>query len=89
MCTQKDTTSVKYRMQKMDFVVLCTRERTNTNWSFYKFTTLTIFALLLKDVPMCCKGKVLLEQLLRNCNVNYFTFEKNTLKTNNENLCLF
>ena len=30
-----------------------------TNWSFYKLTNLTVFAALLKDVPMGCKNAVL------------------------------
>ena len=50
---------------------------------------LTIFASLLKDVPMGCKDTVLPEPLLRNCNVNCLTFEKNTRQPYNDNLCLF
>ena len=30
VCTQTDMTNLKGRMQKMDIVVLCTRERSNT-----------------------------------------------------------
>ena len=80
VCTQVDLTNLKDRMQKMDIVDLCTRERANTNRKFYKLTNLTNFASLLKDVPMGCKDRVLPEQLLRNCNVNCLTFERNTLQ---------
>ena len=89
VCTQADMTNLKDRMQKMDSVDLCTRERANTKWKFYKLTNLTIFASLLKDVPMGCKDTVLPEPLLRNCNVNCLTFEKNTRQPYNDNLCLF
>ena len=70
MCTQTDMTNLKDRMQKMDNVDVCTRERVNSKWKFYKLTTLTVFASLLKDVPMGCKGTVLPESLFKNHNVN-------------------
>ena len=38
---------------------------------------------------MGCKDTVLLEPPLRNCNVNCFTFERNTSQPYNDNLCLF
>ena len=44
VCTQTDMTNLKDRMQKMDIVDLCTRERVNTKWKFYKLTNLTVFA---------------------------------------------
>ena len=89
VCTQADMTSLKDRMQKMNVVDLCTRERANTKWKIYKLTNLTIFASLLKDVPMGCKDTVLPEPLLRNCNVNCLTFEKNTRQPYNDIFCLF
>ena len=89
VCTQADMTNLKDRVQKMDIVDLCTRERANTKWKFYKHTNLTIIASLLKDVPMMCKDTVWPEPLLKNHNVNCLTFERNTLKPYNDNLCLF
>ena len=44
VCTQADMTYLKNRMQKMNIVDICTRERANTKWKFYKLTNLTIFA---------------------------------------------
>ena len=76
-------------MQKMDIVDICTRERANTKWKFYKLTDLTIVASLLRDVPMGCKDTVLPEPLLKNHNVNCLTFERNTRQPYNNNLCLF
>ena len=89
VCTQADMTNLKDTMQKKDIVDLCTRERANTKWKFYKLTNLTIFASLLKDVPMGCKDTVSPEPLLRNCNVNCLTFEIITRKPYNDNLRLF
>ena len=89
VCTQADMTNLRDRMQNMDFADLCTRERAKTKRKFYKLTNLTIFASLLKDLPMGCKDTVLPEPLLRNRIVNCFTFEKNTLQPYNDNLSLF
>ena len=74
VCTQADMTNLKERMQKMDIVDICTRERSNKMWKFYKLTNSTIFASLLKDVPMGCKDTVLPEPLLKDLNVNCLTF---------------
>ena len=38
---------------------------------------------------MGCKNTVLTEPLLRNCNVNFLIFERNTRQPYNDNLCLF
>ena len=65
VCTQADMTSLKDRVQEVDILYICTRERANTKWKFYKLTNLTLFASLLKDVPMGCKDTILPEPLLR------------------------
>ena len=61
----------------------------NTKWSFYRLTNLTVFAALLKDVPMGCKDAVLPESLLKNCTINTLTFGKGTRQPYDDNLCLF
>ena len=76
ICTPEDFTNLEEKLPKTDFVDLCTRERDNTKWKFYKLTNLTVFAALLKDVPMGCKDSVLLEPLLKNQTVKYLSFEK-------------
>ena len=59
VCTPDDITNLKEKLQKKDIVDLCTRERAITKWKFYKLTNLTVFAALLKDVPMGCKYSLL------------------------------
>ena len=61
----------------------------NTKRRFYKLTNLTVFAVLLKDVPMGCKDAVLPEPLFRNGTNNCLTFEEKTRQPYNDNLCLF
>ena len=89
VCMPADMTNLKDRVQKMDFVDLCTRERANKKRKIYRLTNLTIFASLLKDVPMGCEDTVLPEPLLKNHNVNCLIFERNTSQPYNDNLCLF
>ena len=88
LCKHADMTDLKDRMQKMDIVDIFNRERSNTKWKPYKLTNLTIFASLLKDVPMGCKDTVLPKPLLKNHKVNCLTFERNTRQPYNDNLCL-
>ena len=86
VCTPDDITNLKEKLEKTDVVHLCTRERANTKWKFFKLTNLTVFAALLKDVPMGCKDSVLPEPLLKSQSVNCLTFEKITRKPYNDNL---
>ena len=67
----------------------CTKERSNTKWRFFILTNLTIFAALLRDIPMGCKDAVLPESLLRNPSIYCLTFERNTRQPYKDNLCLF
>ena len=89
MCTPDHITKLKEKLQKIDTVDLCTRERANTKWKIYKLTNLTVFVALLKDVSMGCKDSVLTEPLLKNPKANCQTFEKKTRKPYKDNLCLF
>ena len=76
-------------LNQTDVIESCSRERTNTKWRFYKLTNLTVFAALLKDVPMGCKNAVLPEPLLKNHTINCLTYEEKTRQPYSDNLCLF
>ena len=56
---------------------------------FYNVTFLTVFAALLKDVPMRCKDAVLPKPLPKNETINCLTLEENTRPPYDENPCLF
>ena len=75
-----DMAKLKKILKKTDVIESCTKERSNTKWSFFKLTNLTIFAALLRDIPMGWKDAILPEFLLKNHRVNCLTFEKNTRK---------
>ena len=89
MSNKNDRAKLKEILKKTDVIESCTKERSNTKWRFFKLTNLTTFAALLRDIPMCCKDAVLPESLLKNRSINCLTFEKNTRKPYNDNLCLF
>ena len=89
MCIHDDLANLKDFLNKTDVIESCSRERMNTKWRFYKLTNLTVFAALLKDVPMGCKNASLPEPLLKNHTINCLKFEENTRQPYNDNLCLF
>ena len=89
VCAHDDLAKLKDFFNNTDVIESCSRERMNTKWRFYKLTNLTVFAALLKDVPMGCKNAVLPEPLLKNHTINCLTFEENTRQPYNDNLCLF
>ena len=89
LCTPDDITNPKKKIHKKDIVDFFTQERANTKWKCYKLSNLTVFAALLRDVPMGCKDSVLTEMLLKNQNVNCLTFKKNTGKPCNDNHFFF
>ena len=84
-----DMAKLKVILKKTDVIESCAKERSNKKWRFFKLTNLTIFAALLRDIPMGCKDAVLPESLLRNPSIKSLTYEQNTEKTYNDNLCLF
>ena len=89
VCTHYDLAKLKDFFNQTDVIESCSRERTNTKWRFYKMTNLTVFAALLKDVPMGCKNAVLPEPLLKNHTINCLTFEESTRQPYNDNLYFF
>ena len=89
VCTHDDLAKLKDFLNQTDVIESCSRERMNTKWRFYKLTKLTVFAALLRDIPMGCKNAVLPDPLSKNCTINRLTFEESTRQPYNENLCLF
>ena len=78
VCTHDDLAKLKDFLNQIDVIESCSGERMNTKWKFYKLTSLTVVAVLLKDVPLGCKNAVLPEPLFKNHTINCLTFEENT-----------
>ena len=84
-----DMAKLKKILKKTDVIESCTREKSNRKWRFFKQTNLTIFAALLRDIPMGCKDLVLPESPLNNHTVNCLTYEQNTKKPKNHTETIF
>ena len=89
ICTKVDLTSIQMKVNKQDINEVCTQERQNTEWRFKLITNVTIFAALLKKLPMGCPDSVIPDPLLRNQQVNCLISDAHTQQPNNDNLCLF
>ena len=89
VCTNGDLAKLKDFLNQTDVIESCSRKRTNTTWKFYKLTNLTVFAALLKDVPMGCENAVLPEPLFKNHTINCLKYKENTRQPYNDNLCRF
>ena len=89
VATTEDLTKINNLLSNTDVIESCTRERANTKWKFCQLTNVSIFAILLKEVPMGCKDTVLPDPLMKNFSVECLTFEESTRKPCNDHLCPF
>ena len=88
LCTKADLITIQGKVEKVDIVEQCTQERQNTKWRFKLITNVTIFAALLKNIPMGCLNSVLPEPLLRHTQVNCLLSDKDK-QPYKDHLCLF
>ena len=88
LCTKADLITIQGKVEKFDTVEQCTQERHNTKWRFTLITNVTIFAALLKNIPMGCPDSVLPELLLKNHSVNCLLSNKDK-EPYKDHLCLF
>ena len=88
LCNKAGMTTIKKKFRKQDILEVCTQERQNIKWRFKMITNVTIFAALLKNVPMGCPDSVITEPLLRNNKVNC-SISDSRRQPYNDNLCLF
>ena len=52
LCTKADLISIQGKVEEFDIVEQCTQELQNTKWMFKLITNVTIFAALLKNIPI-------------------------------------
>ena len=86
--TKADLITIQGKVEKLDIVEQFTQERQNTKWRFKLITNVTIFAALLKNIPMGCPNSVLPELLLKNLTVNCL-LSNNDKEPYKDHLCLF
>ena len=88
LSTKADLIEILGKVEKFDIVEQCIQERLNTKWRFKLITKVTIFAALLKNIPMGCPDSVLPEPLLRHKQVNCLLSDKDK-QPYKDHLCLF
>ena len=88
LCMKAYLITIQGKVEKFDIVEQCTQERQNTKWRFKLINNVTIFANLLKNIPMGCPDSVLPDPLLKNHSVNCLLSNKDK-KPYKDHLCLF
>ena len=86
LCTKADLITIKGKVEKLDIVEQCTQECQNAKWRFKLITNKTIFAALLKNIPMSCPDSLVPE--LKNHSVNCLLSNKDK-EPYKDHLCLF
>ena len=93
VCTNNNLANPKDNFNTTDVKESFCRKRLNTKWRFYKFTNLTVFAVLFRDLPLCCKDTVLPKPLLKNQGqLSHFLKEYHIFRKEEpyeDSLCLF
>ena len=69
VCTKADLITIQGKVEKFDIVDQSIQERQNTKWRLKLIANVTIFAALLKNIPMGCPDSVLPEPLLKKHSV--------------------
>ena len=87
IANKEDMTEFQPRLDDLKNMELSTRKRSSTQWKLLFTTNVTIFASLLKIVPVCCKDILLPPNLVKRSDVNCLTYKSNK-KRYNDNLCL-
>ena len=84
---KEDMTEFLQRLDDLNIVELSTRERSSTKWKLLFLTKVTIFAALLKFVPVGCKDTLLPLNIVKRSGVNCLTYKYNK-ESYNDKLCL-
>ena len=89
VCTHDDLAKLKDFLNQTDVIESCSREKTNKK-EVLQVDKLTVFAALVKDVPMGCKNAVLPEPFLKNCTINSTVSRKKKIQDNHiTTTCVF
>ena len=87
IANKEDTTEFQHRLNDLIIVELSTRERSSSKWNLLFTTKVTIYAALLKSVPIGCKDYLLPPNLVKRNDVNCFNYKSNKERYS-DNLCL-
>ena len=71
---------LKDNLNKTEVIELCSRERMNTKWRFYKWKSLTVFCCFTQTGTYGLPARGYSQTFAQNHTTNCFTFEDNTRK---------
>ena len=74
---KEDMLELQQKLDHLNIVELSTRERYSTKWKLLFTTNKTIFAALLKSVPVGCEDSLLPPKLIRRSDVKCLTYKFN------------
>ena len=83
---EKDLDNIIAKLSLEDFVEIATRQRPNTKWKFAFPTNMTVFAAILKEIPLGCQNLEIPSRILKNKIFCLST--KSSHKPYNDNLYL-
>ena len=84
---EKDLDNIIAKLSLEDFAEIATRERPNTKWKFAFATNLTVFAAILKEIPLGCQNVEIPSRVLKNKKIVCPT-TSSSCNPYNDNLCL-
>ena len=87
LSNKNDLLNLQSEIGKFDLIETCTQERQSSKWRFALITNVSIFADLLKNIPLGSLDSVLPEPLLRNPEDNFLLSNIHDVSYN-DNLCL-
>ena len=70
LSNRNDLLNLQNKIEKLDLIETCKKERPNSKWRFTVIKNITVSAALLTNIPMGCTDTPLPEPLLRNPEVN-------------------
>ena len=76
LCKKNQFENKPGKIEKFDIVEQCIQERQTTKWRFKLITNVTVFAALIKNIPLGCPDSVVPEFLLRHTQVNCLLSDK-------------
>ena len=88
LSNRNDVLSLQNKIEKLDLIETCTKERQNSKWRFTVITNVTVFAALLTNIPMSCNDTPLPQPMLRNPEFNCLVSNGHD-EPYNDNFCLF
>ena len=87
IANKENMTELHQRLDDLNIAEFSTRERSSTKWKLLFTTNVTIFAALLKSVPVGCKDILLPPNLVKRSDVNCLNYKSNRERYNDK-LCL-